>query len=436
MNKLRELLLGNFFIKAISFLIAIVLWFFTMNINNPVVEKDVTVPLTFKNESLITDKGYVIVNKDQLLKTNVQVKIKGTRNDMDSYRRYNDAVVANIDFSTIDLTNTAIIGQQLSVPVHAYSNYPDTFSFVSAYPLTVILNIDVVETKTVPVYPDVTGTPKNSYVLQDNPILSKNTITITGPKSVIDKVTKAMLPLNIDNVDGDIDKSIIPVVYNDKNEDVSSSIYSGLDEITITQHVAKATTVELVKPSLVGSLPAGYSLIEYYTDIQKLEVLADESNPNLSFNPIVLDSINISDFRENEVIKEDITQKLAKQGLKAKSTKNVTVTTTIIIEEDSSLTLNVPIERVEFSNVQYKYTATAGNDFENNVVTLSVTGPSEILNKIDLDSFDFYCELPVNPTANQFFTTVTVTLPEGVKLNEVPILDINLTNDEEEPVIE
>lgn len=430
MNRLRELLLGNFFIKAISFIIAIILWFFTMNINNPVVEKDVTVPLTFKNESLITDKGYIIVNKEQLSKTTIQAKIRGTRNDMDAYRRYNDAVVANVDLSTIDLTNPAIIGQQLSVPVHAYTNYPEVFTLTSSYPITVILNIDIVETKTVPVYANVTGTPKNSYVLQSNPVLSKNSITITGPKSVLDKVTKATLPINVDNIDGDINKDIIPVIYNDKNEDVSDSIYSGLDKITVTQKVSKATTVELVTPSLIGSLPNGYSLIDYSTNIQTLDVLADESNPNLSFNPIVLDSINVSDIRDTEVIKEDITDKLAAQGLKAKNSKDVHVVTEIIVEQDSSLTLNVPIDSIEFSKVDYDYVATPSEEAENSIVKLSVTGPSEVLNKISLDSFDFYCELPEEPSTEHFFTTVEVTLPEDVKLNEVPMLDINLITDE------
>ncbi len=421
MNKLRELILGNFYIKLLSFTIAFILWFVTMNINNPVIDKDVSVSLTLKNEYLVTDKDFVVVNKEELENTLIQVKIKGKRNDINSYRNYGDAVTATVDLAQIDLSNEAILGQPISVPVSVNTSYPDMFTIYNLYPLTVIVNIDIVESKTVPVYADVKGTPMPSYVLQGSPVMSKTSTTITGPRSVLRDVTKAVLPLNVTDAIGDVEREVAPVIYNANGSNVTSSIYSGLEPIHIIQKVAKASTVEIVQPSLIGDLPQGHSLGEYTTDITSIDVLADETNPNLSFNPIVLDTIDITEITETTTFQEDITQKLLDQGLKTKDDTPCVVTTTVVVVEDVQKTIEIPVSKVEFSDVDYSYGV---NDKE---FYITIAGSEEIMNTVDASDFGFYCALPkIGATGEEFTVTVDVTTPENVKLITVPNLKVNV----------
>ncbi len=419
MNKFRELLLGNLPIKILSFSIAVVFWFITMNVNNPVVEKDITLSLDLKNEYLITDKNFVIVNQDELTNTNIQVKIRGNRNDIESPRRYPNAITAYVDLSTIDLTNEAILGQTISATVIISNNYPDTFTIVSTYPLTVLLSVDVVETKTIPLYANVSGTPKTSYVLSGNAILDKSSITITGPRNTLDLISKAIVPLNVEGATLDIEQTISPIVVDENNNNISDSVYSGLEPVNVLQKIAKATTVEIISPSLVGTLPSGRTLVEYTIDKQFIDVLADESNPNLSFNPIILDPIDISIVTETQHFEENITQKLTDAGLTAKDSDQAIVTTTLIIEQDTKLTVDVPLEQIEFSNVDYSYFVM--ND-EN--LKINISGPSSAIENITAENIDLYCELPLIPEKNEFVGVVEVTLPEGVSLTEVPLLHI------------
>ncbi len=414
MNTLRKLILGNFTIKLLSFTIAIFLWFVTMNVNNPIIDKDIYVPLTFKNETLITDKNFVIVNKEELNSTNVQVKFKGKRNDVESYKRYDNPIVAELDLSSINLSNEAFLGQPLSVPVDVYSRRPNTFSVVNWHPLTVIVKIDVLDTKTIPVYASVTGTPKNSYILEGAPLLSKSSISISGPKSVVTTVTKAVVPIDVENADTTITGQVMPVIINSNNIDVTDSIDTVLEPIDYSQSLAKATTVEIITPSLVGNLPKGYSLIEYSSNISKLDVLADETNPILSFNPIVLDSIDISNISKPSEFKEDITQKLAQQGLKPKNNSESVVTTTIIVEKDDVKEFEVPVDAIEFSKVNYDYILTES------YIALEVSGPKSTLQNLTLDDISFYCELPPEYAPSKYKTIVNVTLPSGVVLEQIP----------------
>ncbi len=414
MNTLRKLILGNFTIKLLSFTIAIFLWFVTMNVNNPIVDKDIYVPLTFKNETLITDKNFVIVNRDELTGTNIQVKFKGKRNDVESYKRYENPIVAEVDLSSINLSNEAFLGQPLSVPVDVYSRQPNTFSVVNWHPLTVIVKIDVMDTKTIPVYANVTGTPKNSYILEGAPLLSKSSISISGPKSVITTVTKAVVPIDVENADTTVTGQVVPVIINSNNVDVTDAIDTVLEPIDYSQSLAKATTVEIITPSLVGTLPKGYSLIEYSSSASKLDVLADETNPILSFNPIVLDSIDISNISKSSMFKEDITQKLAQQGLKPKNTDESVITTTIIVEKDIVKEFEVPVDLIEFSKVNYNYILT------DSYIKLLVSGPSSVLANLTLDDISFYCELPPEYAPKEYNTIVTVDLPSGVALEETP----------------
>ncbi len=426
MSKFREILLGNLPIKILSFTIAFIFWFATMNVNNPVTEKDITIYLDLKNENVITDKNYVIVNQADLEKTAIQVRIKGTRNDIESLRRYPDAITAYVDLSTVDLSSEATVGQITSVEVRLTNNYPDIFTIVTSYPQTVLLNIDVVETKTIPVYANITGTPKTSYILEGNPILDKSSITITGPKKVLDRVSKAILPINVDGATVDIDQSITPVVVDDSNIDVSSSIYSGLDPVRLVQKVAKATTVEIISPSLVGSLPNGHRLIEYTTDVQYIDVLADESDPNLSFNPIVLDPIEINELTETSVFQEDITQKLALAGLKAKNGEQATVTTTLYIEADVELSIEVPLDQIEFPVVDYNYMV-----MNEDPIVLKVSGPSDVLEGLKSTDIDLFCELPKVPETSEFTASLTTVIPESVNIVEFPKLHVAVIDNEE-----
>ncbi len=429
MSKFREIILGNLPIKILSFTIAFIFWFVTMNVNNPITEKDITIYLDLKNENVITDKNYVIVNQADLEKTTIQVRIKGTRNDIISLQRYPDAITAYVDLSTVDLSNEATVGQITSVEVRLTNNYPDIFTIVTSYPQTVLLNIDVVETKTIPLYANVTGTPATSYILEGNPILDKSSITITGPKKVLDRVSKALLPINVDGSTVDIDETITPVVVDDNNIDVSGSIYSGLDPVRLVQKVAKATTVEIISPSLVGSLPTGRRLIEYTTDIQVIDVLADESNPNLSFNPIVLDPIEINDLTETAIFQEDITQKLADAGLKAENSEQTIVSTTLYIEADVELSLEVPLEQIEFTAVDYDYVV-----LNEDPLAITVSGPSTILETFVSTDMDLFCELPSNPETGEFTVNITATLPEELTITNMPALYVGVVQKEEVPL--
>lgn len=415
MHKLHELIVGNLPIKILSLIIGFTLWFFTMNINNPVTDKDLSIPLDFKNEYLVTDNNFVIVNKDDLENTSIQVKVRGTRNDIDSLKRYPDAITATVDLANLDLSNEAIIGQSVSLPVDVTTNYSDIYTIVSTYPITVMLNIDVIETKTIPVYTSINGSPKNSYSLQGDPILSASTITITGPSSVLDNITRAVVPINVDNIDGDIDTDITPKILTNDDTDVTDSIYSGVEPINVVQKVAKATTVQIVPPSLVGELPSGYTLIDYSTDVDTIDVLADESNPNLSFDPIVLDPIDITKVTTSQKYTEDISDKLNEHGLSSSITL---ITTTLNIATNIQKTLTVPIENVEFSPVDYDYTV---SDASINIV---VSGPDNLVNQLTTDDIDLYCELPKTMSDEEFLGVVDVTLPEGIKLIQAPTINI------------
>lgn len=426
MNKIRELFLGNFSMKLLSFLIAVIFWFITMNINNPTIEKDVTVPLTFKNESVVSDSGLVVVNYDDLEDTTLQVKYRGKRNDIESLRRYENAIVASIDFKTIDLTNEALLGQEISVPISVYTNYPSTFTVVSYYPISVLVKIDTLSTKTVPIYVDTEGQPKDTYVLQGSPSLSKTSLTITGPKTTLDKINKIVVELDVTDASNDISEDLKPIAIDDDGVDLSEYIYSGLEDITVTQKVAKATTVEVLIPSLTGEVPDGYNLIDYSIDKTQIDVLANESNENLSFNPIVLNDISLEDLTETKSFTEDITEKLDAQGLKVENAGDEIITTTVNIESDVEKTLSVPVSYIVFSEVDYTYSIGESN------VSMTIKAAESVVDTITVDDFAYNCKLKSDYEAGWYACNIDVTSPENVEIVKKPVVHINVVTNETE----
>ena len=62
--------------KLLSLIIAIGLWFMVINTENPVETRSYTAAIQLQNEEALTERGYVVVNDDELSSTRVTVRLR------------------------------------------------------------------------------------------------------------------------------------------------------------------------------------------------------------------------------------------------------------------------------------------------------------------------------------------------------------------------
>ena len=89
----------------VSIVVAIVIWVLVVNVVNPEITESIKdVPITFVGESYLRDKGFVIVNKDEI--PELSLKVKGTRrNLLNGMRR----ITVEVDVSSIDKKGKSVI---------------------------------------------------------------------------------------------------------------------------------------------------------------------------------------------------------------------------------------------------------------------------------------------------------------------------------------
>ncbi|MEG0387541.1 MAG: hypothetical protein RR582_04320, partial [Niameybacter sp.] len=107
--------------KIVSFLLATLLWFFVINSQNPILTKEVKVPLTIRGINELEAKGYVLQNEEELRNMQVRVLLKGPRLDMERLASDNVQVDARLDLTQYAnmLTNedAVSIDKTIKIPV-------------------------------------------------------------------------------------------------------------------------------------------------------------------------------------------------------------------------------------------------------------------------------------------------------------------------------
>ena len=87
--------------KLLSLIIAIGLWFMVINTENPVETRSYTAAIQLQNEEALTERGYVVVNDDELSSTRVTVRLRGQRLALDALSQSSTRVQAVVDLSDV-----------------------------------------------------------------------------------------------------------------------------------------------------------------------------------------------------------------------------------------------------------------------------------------------------------------------------------------------
>jgi YbbR domain-containing protein len=177
-NKLKN----NTKIKLISLLSALVLWLYVMTVEDPVEVRTFSdIPITITNMSMLEDRGLAIYPKEELF---ADISIKGNLSSLRPINRDNIYIYGRLD-DPKEGKNAIYLQANLPERVNKYDIKPNV--------ITVDLEKVVDEKRSIEV--DVKGKPDTNI---DNIETNKKTINITGPRSVVNKVTNIKATVDVD----------------------------------------------------------------------------------------------------------------------------------------------------------------------------------------------------------------------------------------------
>ena len=345
----------------LSAIIAFGLWVYVVTVVSP--ESEATfynVPVVLNNESVLSDKGLMIVSENPPTLT---LKLKGNRSDLNELKSSDIAVIA--DLSRINAPGKQTLNYSISFPGNA------SFTVLNQNPA--VLTLDVVEwaTKEVNVSVVYTGTLAQDYIdFRDNAVLSHNKITLTGPKEVVDKIAVARIDVNLTNQKETISKSYRYTLCDTKGNPVDvAQVKTSVAEINLTLKIYRVKEIPVVVDAIYGGgATRENTKIEW--DFKTIKIAGSEKLL-AGLDSLIVGPVNLAEMTDDMVMK-DLPINLPEGVVNLTGAKEVKVT-------------------IKFSNLAHK--------------TLSVKKitamPSTIPSGMTVENIAKVCEVTVRGTKEQ-----------------------------------
>lgn len=267
---LRKLFSNKKFNVILSLLLSFIIWLVVMINQNPVRSQtftDVTASISVEN-TVLNDLGLGIVSDVSSQKFSVTI----------SGPNYIVSAVKPEDFLlTASVTDISSAGTYTLNIVGARNSSKSGYTFASITPSTIDVMFDYIDTKEFTVVPKIVGVKASDGLVADTPVIASNdnsTITIKGPRSIMDTITSVGAVATINQTLGvttSYDADIVIYGENDKiiyrygadqriydadnNPIESTPLTLGFTTAKVTQPIMKKATLKV--KSVFSNLPEG-----------------------------------------------------------------------------------------------------------------------------------------------------------------------------------
>ncbi len=271
--------------KWLSMLLALLasvsLWIYIVTVENPEEERTFSnIPVVFVGEDVLREDQELLITDDNV-PTGISLTFYGRLSDLTALAENRDELVLNIDVSnlrnpreypfSIDISNVTLPGGISSNDLVLQSSYPDQ----------VLLNVENLKKKAVPVKVLTDVEIVEGYVA-DRLVQNYSEIVVEGPEDAVNEVSYAQAILKRENVDKTITSNLTYELISESGELVQDrEITSDVKEIEVTLPILMYKDVPLVAPVIDGGGATGADTL---IDI-------DPPTIRLSADPTILEGI-------------------------------------------------------------------------------------------------------------------------------------------------
>ena len=312
--KIKESLTHNVGVKIVAVIIATLIWLTVINITDP--EKTVViygVPVTVTHEEAISDLDMVYEVKNNKY---VNITISGKRSVVGKLSADDFKAIASLkELSKVNSVPIEVSAKQGSIARKV------TIEKQSMQ--TLMVNVEQIEKQNFDVHVEYSGSAASGYVANGY-TLSKNTISIKAPTSILKNISKVVAECELEGNSTTFTKKCPLVMYdNDGNVIKTGHVTMSSKKVEVTVDIAqeKEVPVELGK---IGNPPEGYEVKSTLLSTNKVK-LVGSSDVLATIDKITLsDDIDISKETENYSKTIDLT-KYIPEGVTISDGSNVTV---------------------------------------------------------------------------------------------------------------
>ena len=239
-NKLYSMLL--------SVVVAFALWLYVSN--NVSIEDSNTfynIPVVMEGESVLNEENLMITSMSA---NTVSLNLTGARSDLSKLD--SSKLAAKVDLSGLKEPGEHIpLGYTISFPSDVS---PSAFTQGNKNPGTIYVDVDYRRVSEIPVQIKWTGNRSEDYIYDtENAILDNNTVTISGPASVVDTIDHARVEIDLTEQVKSISQNYRYTLCDAEGNPVDAGqITTNLEEVRLEVQIQKIKEIQLKADVVYG----------------------------------------------------------------------------------------------------------------------------------------------------------------------------------------
>lgn len=300
----------------LSALIAFGLWIYVVTVVSPESEEMFyNVPVVLNNESVLREKGLMIASEGE---PKLTLKLSGNRSDLNKLKSSDITVIA--DLAKINAAGEQTLSYSISFPGD------NSVTVLEQSPQYIALNIVEWSTKDVPVVLQCTGEVPTDYVdYREEAVLDYDKTTISGPTEVLDKITQAIVRVDLTGKEGTVIETQRPTLSDAEGNGVDSSqVKSSVAEVQITVKIHYTKVIDLLLDVTYGG-GADENTTVINMDVEQIKIAGSRKQLE-GMESLTIGSINAAELTEDAELVFDISLPEGIDNLSVVSEVHVSVT--------------------------------------------------------------------------------------------------------------
>lgn len=352
---------------ALSILIAFGLWMYVITEVSPNSEWTYyDIPVKMEGETLLRERNLIITG---ISSTDVDLTLSGNRSDLIQLNSSN--ITLKADMTKIYDPGTHKIGYDISYPGNLPSN---AFTRENQYPDSITVTVErLVRNKEIPVNIIYQGKAEDGYVVRRaDVVLDNEYILVTGPESVVNQITQAIITIDLDGQTESISQNYRFTLCDSNGAGVEAELITvNVEDVHVDLTIHRKKQVDLT----VTVNPGGGATLDDVNlelSIESIQISGSDIALEQVGDTINLGTINLADHENSTTIiftiptYEGVTNDSGETEVEVKLTFEGLMTKEIVIEEFT------------ITGVPEGYTAEVITE----KLTIKVRGPYELVNKL------------------------------------------------------
>ena len=271
---------------------------------------------------------------------------------------------------------------------------------------------------------EVLNTPAEGYLLG---ALStdQNAVIISGPESVVSRIAKTQVEINVDGAMSDVNITLPVHLYDEEgHEIVDSRLTASVKEVFTTAAILQKKEVP-IEYSVKGEPAEGYIFAGEYIKTPSAVAIAAKPSVLKNVNSIVVeDAIDIEGANANVEQSVELKKYLPDGVILADGNESGNVKVFAVVEEEKMRIIEIPLDQISLSNVPDGYRAKLRE--LDDAVTLRLVGLPAQVDSITAESLQGNIDVTAylwaaeeeNFAEGSYYPAATFSLPEYVRLKE------------------